>query len=544
MANDPPFNTPRIVEVMDPNVNQHVVMVLMSTNLATKYPNKPWGTPIDQIGLAKRESDLFPGYVLVDFEPMKNSSDLFWIFQNLETSPTWTTRSNSRDNLIPAKFRGQVSQTKVKYDVTPETLPEAMSGDLISSIVEQQDNTGKALKITVTEVISENAEPLVGKQAYVERQIADTTEIVVIDGTVADSGLQVVRSSVSPLGNGKSIKETSTIPTWVELTASEWNDQLNAQIKRTEKFVAPPVGSDFNAANTSFQIVNQDRSLKVVEVTPTEALAAYVNRYPVRVNLDDLPRELLSINVVWNSGYSIGTQDYFFFKTASGDSFSLSKSADDSANSSASIAPEIQLKFRDIASRNLFGERIEIYLPNPITTAAVLAKLTTIVGSTVKLWPVFKPESETISTVAQSVSVSSNVQIGLEGSWNSEEGITSQGSDRGTSDNFQLNLNNGSVQIPPCIHGKITITGGTQKIQPVSATAFMSMFNTLVGSITATKTTSGTAFGAVSPTRLPAVQGPTAIPKSGFYLMDMNVRQFKYNYSFITVEVFNADNLA
>jgi hypothetical protein len=543
MANDPPFSTPRIVEVMDPSVNQHVVMVLMTTNLATKYPDKPWGTSIAEIGLAKRESDLFPGYVLVDFEPMKGSSDLFWIFQNLETSPEWTTRTNSRDNLIPGKFRGQVSQLKVKQDVVPDAVPDAMTGDLVSSIVEQQDNTGKAVKITVTEVIAE-ADPLVGQQAYVERQIADTSERLVPDGTTADSGLQIVRSTVSPLGNGKSIKDTVTVPAWVELTGSDWDDQLNAQIKRTEKFVPPPAGVDFNAANTSFQIVNQDRSLKVVEVVPTAALSAFVNRYPVRINLDDLPRELISVNVIWNSGYSIGTQDYAFFKWVSGESFSLSKSADDRASSSASIAPEIQLKFRDIASRNLFGERIELYLPNPITTAAVLAKLKTIVGSTVKMWPVFKPESETISTVAQSVSVSSNVQISLEGSWNSEEGITSQGSDRGTSDNFQLNLNNGSVQIPPCIHGKIIVTGGTQRIQPVSATAFMTMFNSLVGSITAAKTTSGTAFGAVSPTQLSAVKGPTTIPTKGFYLMDMNVRQFKWNHSFVTVEVFNAANLA
>lgn len=544
MANDPPYSTPRIVEVMDPEVNQHVVMVLMGTHLAAKYPSKPWGTPINEIGLPKRESDLFPGYTLVDFEPVKDSADLFWIFQNLATSPTWTTRSNTRDNLTPGKFRGQVSQTKTKQEVVPDTEPDEMTGDLVSSVVEQQDNTGKALKITVIEAIAENAEALIGQQAYVERQIADTSELLVVDGTPADSGLQVASSTVSPLGNGKSVKDTTTVPAWVELTASEWDNKLNSQIKRTEKFVAPPSGADFNAANTSYQIVNQHRSLRVVEDVPTEALAAYVKRFPKRINLDDLPRELLSVRVLWNSGYSVGTQDFAFYQWTSGDSFSLGKSASDSANSSASISPEIQLNFRDIASRNLFGEQIEIILPDPITFAGVQSALAAILGGPVEMWPVFKPESQTISTLAQSVSVRSNVQIALEGSWNRTDGITSQGSERGTSDDFQINLNNGSIQLPPCIHGKIILTGDTARSQLVSATAFMNMTNSLVGAISATKTTSGVAKGAVSPAQLPAVRGPTSIPTSGFFLMDMNVQDFKWGHSYITVEVFDAANLA
>jgi hypothetical protein len=74
---DPPPNVPRIVDVQDPGTGHYVVMVRMPTQLAVKYPDKPWGTAIEAIGLAKQDSDRFPGYTLVDVEPLKGSPDLY-----------------------------------------------------------------------------------------------------------------------------------------------------------------------------------------------------------------------------------------------------------------------------------------------------------------------------------------------------------------------------------------------------------------------------------------------------------------------------------
>jgi len=470
---EPPSNVPRIVDVLEPSSGHYVVYVRMTTNLASKWPSKPWGTPIENIGLSEKDAALYPGYTLVGIEPMKGSPDLYWVFE---------------------KLPGPVLQ---------------------------------------------------GKQAYVERTVADTAEKAVAPGTAAESGLLIVDSKVMPDGKGKSVRRTVSVDAWPEHVGSRWDDDLQAQVAYTEQFVDPPQPADLLEEFTSFQIVNEDRSNKIVEVVPTNALDNYLVRHPVRVDLSDLPRELLSVEVIWNEGYSIGVQDYSFYAWRSGESFSLGKSASDAANSAASVSCELSLRFRDVASQNLFGERLLFYVPEPVTTASVLEKLSTILTpATVSLWPVFKPESETIITTGQSVSVRSNVQISLGGTV-SDGGLTGQEWDRGSSDDYQINTNNSAVQLPACIHGPITIGGGTSMSRSVAATAFMGMFNSLVGSISVSRTKTGTASGGVSPTYLAEVDGPTSIPVSGIYLMDMNItpRQ-KYGYFPVTAIVFDASNLA
>lgn len=306
--------------------------------------------------------------------------------------------------------------------------------------------------------------------------------------------------------------------------------------------------ADTNGAVYELQPVNTFHSRQVKrEVLPESdgwTLANYSKVQGVRTNIPNLPRELISVNVVWNSQYSIGTQDYLFYKWQSGDSLSLSKSADDAASSSASITPEIQLKFRDIEASNLPATEYEIFIAGDATEAAVLARLTALAGSTVLSWPVFRPESVTISTTGQSINVRSNVGISLEGTWNSTDGLTSQGYDRGTSDDFSVNLTVGSVQLPACIHGTITLTGDTTRSQLVAATAFMQMYNSLVGTNSATKTKSGTAYGTVTPTSIAAVSGATTIPTSGLYALEIRPGVNYLGYTRVVATVLNATTLA
>jgi hypothetical protein len=43
-AEEPPTNVPRIADVQNPATGHYVVMVRMPTQLAAKYPDKPWGS--------------------------------------------------------------------------------------------------------------------------------------------------------------------------------------------------------------------------------------------------------------------------------------------------------------------------------------------------------------------------------------------------------------------------------------------------------------------------------------------------------------------
>lgn len=330
-----------------------------------------------------------------------------------------------------------------------------------------------------------------------------------------------------------------------------YDEQLELRIKRTFTIVPTTHTLPADALGAVYELepVNTFHSREVKrEVVPESegwTLADYVRTQAVRTNIPNLPRELMAVSVVWNSSYSVGTQDYAFFASASGDSFSLGKSASDQASSSAAVTPDIQLKFRDVEASNLPATEYELMIPGDPTEAAIVARLNTILTpATVTTWPVFRPESVTISTTGQSINVSCNVGVSLD-STVSNGAITRQAADRSTSDDYRVTLSNNSVQLPPCIHDQITLAGGTSRSQLVAATAYMGMNSTLAGSISASLTKSGIAYGTVYPSVIPAIAGAQkTIPSSGLYALDIRPGRNFLGATLVTVTVLNANTLA
>jgi hypothetical protein len=329
------------------------------------------------------------------------------------------------------------------------------------------------------------------------------------------------------------------------------DDNLEIRIKTTYTIVPTTHELPEDSAGVVYELepVNSYHSRQVKsEVVPESegwTLSNYVRTQAVRTNIPNLPRELVSVAVVWNSSYSIGTQDYFFYGWKSGTSFSLGKSASDSASSAASIMPELQLKFKDVEASNLPATEYELMIVGDATEAAVIARLNAILTPvTVQAWPVFRPESVTLNILGQSIKVSSNVQIGLEGTV-ADGAITAQEIDRGVSDDYSVTLSAGGVQIPACVHDAITITGDTSRTQLVAATATMSMSNSFVGTNSATKTKSGTAYGTVTPSAIPAISGThKTIPVSGLYVLNIQPGRRFMGYTVVTATVLNATTLA
>jgi len=768
----------------------------MPSDRASKFPDKPWGTAITAIGLAKQDSSRYEGYTLVNIEPLKGSPDLYWIFEKLD-GVVWETRGKARQSVVPEKFRDFTDTTRTTQDVDPDTLPSAIEGDLLSSVVEEQPNSGKAVKTEITESINEdasplpgeiygavttqetleslvedtqdadtginvisstvrpigdgkaiketrtakggfqdpsetgasktttaipqkfgkfikkemskkkvaaipatislttdeiskdyrqetpdrfeettvsetlsgetplegeeygkivssetseevvhegdakdegieilssrvtpigngkaikttekveggvwpatvnesnsktvpsvpakfkdsvltttttskvasvptsitlqpneinqsykketadraektsttevltNAPPLAGETAYAERESASSSEEVVLDGAQADTGLHVVDSKVEPIGNGKSIKRTVEVDSWSELTASDWDAELGVQNTFTEEYVSPPNAAALLESDTSFRTINKDRSLKTVRVIPTTALAAYDVSFPVRINLN-LPRVLKSVAVNWSSQFSVGTQEFQAYDFTSGDSGSVSISAPDSASSSASITANLEIVFEDLATTNLFADTRLFFMEGPVTQATILTRLGVIIGSPVTMWPVFKPQSSTITISGQSINVRANVNVSLNDTWSDSKSSSSWS--KNESDDFAIGQTNDSVQIPPCIHAGVVITGDTSRSQPVSAVALTNAWSSRGTSVTASKTKSGTAFGVVSPSTIAATDGQNTIPTSGLYLVDMQISPTKYdNFFRVRAQVFDSSDLA
>ena len=542
---DPPFISPRIFKVIEPATGQYEVVVKMDTSLASKFPEKPFGTAITEIGLAVKDSSKYPDYVLVAIEPAdKGGKDHLWVFQKL-SGPIWPATTRSRDNLTPQKFRGDVVVVKTEQEVDPATEPSAMTGDLVSSSVQRVPNTGKSVLTEITETIGIEG-PFIGQVAYEQRQMADVTEQLVADGTPADSGLYVVSSRVNTNGDGNSVKETVTVPSdpgWVEHQEVEWKDDINGHVVRTEQYVDPAEG-DTPDPRASYRIINQDRSLKITEEVPTDALENYHLEYPVRISLD-LPRVLKSVAVVWNESYAEGDNDNDFEFGVTGTSYVLNGQNSDSGNSSISLSPDVQIEWEDYSSNNLFATAYVFHLPFPVTEAALLAKLAALAGAAVLKWPVFKTRAHTITTMGQSGSVSVQTSAALQRTVE-DSVVTAYRNQRGKGDDIRVNTNNGTVQIPPSIHPSIALGGTTLRSEPVAATATSPVQLTGVGggpAINPVHTRSVTVKGYVSPTVLPATSPPT-IPTSGRYLVDSRVQPYEYCYARVYAEVFNAANLA
>jgi hypothetical protein len=206
---EPPNNTPRIVEVQNPGSGHHVVMVRMPTLLASKWPDKPWGTPLDSIGLSLKDLSRFEGYTLTGVERVPESADLLWIFQKLD-GPVWATRSKGIESLTPPKYRRQVETTRTEREVPSGAEPDIPTGTLIQSEVKDRPNSGVAVKTTTTEVIDTTADPLVGEE-YGDIVTRSVEEKLVDEGTDADTGIDVVSSVVESLGDGKAIKQTKRV---------------------------------------------------------------------------------------------------------------------------------------------------------------------------------------------------------------------------------------------------------------------------------------------------------------------------------------------
>lgn len=276
-------------------------------------------------------------------------------------------------------------------------------------------------------------------------------------------------------------------------------------------------------------------------VVPVAVMEAYKLETLTRVGVD-LPRVLKSVKVVWSQQQSIGTQDTQAYDYASGLSGAVSLSIPDSASSAASVSADIQVELEELDSSGLLATRLEFYLKPPLTTAGILAKLAALLGASVAAWPTFKTKSSTITVTGQSVSVRANVNVMLKHSW-SPTG-NARGAASSVSDDFSVNLQTNSVQIPHSIHNGITIEGDLTKSIPIAATAFMYITSSNGAAITATKTKTGIASGVVTPATLPATGGP-AIPTSGLYLLNLEAPQVnRFGWYKLSAVIFDAATLA
>ena len=448
-----------------------------------------------------------------------------------------------KSDVIPEKFRAAIPQTTTEQIVEGLAEQPVLTGSQLSVTEDQINPDIKLVKIVSREEPDDDIS-LIGKRAYVEGgPPANTIETYSKDAIEVDTGVNVVQSTVTPLGDGSFVKETVEVESWPELKNSEWDYLLNTQVVSTQQMVVPP--TDFTEPNTSYKAVNEDRSLKIVEEAPIDALNSYLIALPTRTDIQ-MPTVLKSITAHWTydkSGSNGNASATGTMPAEGGASLECSASSNGQFREAAipTIATEIESIFgSDIPATIYFfyydsgnGSMSETNLRN---------RLSSLIGQEIRVWPTFKPQAHTIiatggsATASARASASEAIVQSIDGQRGQSQGVQQERS-------FSRDVNKDVVNLAPTIHKSLTIKDAT-KYTRVGASASASAnlsgdFNT--GASTGEST--GILPVSVFPTSFPATS-PSDIPRSGLYIVDSSAEPFKWGWVKCSAKVINASLFA
>jgi len=444
---------------------------------------------------------------------------------------------------IPEKFRAEakaeVTVSAVnKTGTAPE--PQLSTGELSRSNQQVNEFVYRE-QITKRQPIGSVDLPEV-QRAYVEGTIGKVNEKLSTVPTI-EKGLLISESVATPIGDGKFVVQTVKVGGWPELKSSEYDYELNTQITKTEKFVAPP--TSFNEKNVQYKSVNEDRSLRVQEEPPTDALESYRMSFPVRVDVQ-LPNVLKKVDVVWIKEKAEGEWDTRWTGISSGTSRSLDGNESATVDSSCTVRPELVIDIEQPWGADISATAHVFFIKGSggsmiFSDSAIKTKVNSIIGGTVKDWPTFRPESHTIilKGTKATITAKASASAGYRANGNSISSDATQGDGQSYDYNHSFN----AVTIPPTIHEAITFSDAQDKTETVKARCLVGWtgtggFPTVYALADITKGITGK----VEPKSLKAT-APNKIPESGFYIMKSTVEPYKWGYAKCMVVVLDAAKL-
>lgn len=173
---------------------------------STGYTKLPRGTLYSTLpGADQRTVDLYPTLYLL--REIIDPADYPMAFRYWSVGQVLTTKTLGQDNLIPEKYRRLVRHVETDELVDAAyVFPTGLTGDQ-SQVQLAQETIEEARLHIIQEIIDESTDPLLGHEDS-EFGSVSIRESIVDDGTAIDSGINVLKSTVTPLGNGKSIKIT------------------------------------------------------------------------------------------------------------------------------------------------------------------------------------------------------------------------------------------------------------------------------------------------------------------------------------------------
>lgn len=281
---------------------------------------------------------------------------------------------------------------------------------------------------------------------------------------------------------------------------------------------------------------DQDNSLVKTYTANESAFTGLFKTYDTYMPLQGIPDVLNSFSITWEKGG--GSSDSLETVTgAAAGSYSLSMSAAAPAQASAFCVAKPVIDMTRYDTSNLRVTHCFFYLAAP-TEANALTRLGTELGVAVNAWPVFKLKSHTITAVGMKVSANARRSIShsISANDNGSSYVKSEGVAKGYDHAPSVDI----IQIPPCLHGPISLSDGDYIEKVATGTTIITAgFLSGGGNAVATAYASGT----VAPTTLlPTV--PESVPTTGKYLYKLDVEPSEdYGYTFVHAIVFDFANL-
>lgn len=334
-------------------------------------------------------------------------------------------------------------------------------------------------------------------------------------------GFRTLFSKVKALGASHSLLETGTVDAFPTAIDNIVDPETGAIVNRT-KTIQPAGTSHPGTAFTTQEQVNRDHLVRVVETADATSFANYVRKFEGFTNVD-LPPQLLVVNGTSPTGGGSGSfSEGGFFNITGAGSGSLSLAGQ--ANASDTLSPDVYFDIKQPWGNNIPCTHLLFFVVSSETRANVIAKCTTLLGSTVNDWPLFAPRAVNFVCVGENASATARATASktatIRVNYSGDPIGPSTAESNGGGGSLESTKTVRIVRLPPVIHGTLNSVNG----------GFVGLFANLVGAghiAQAQITTVGNgqvfsataqATGFITPTALGATSGQATIPTSGFYL--------------------------
>jgi hypothetical protein len=414
--------------------------------------------------------------------------------------------------------------------VSDGSPPDPLSFNVISSIIEPIDEI-RGRKITVEASLP----TILSSNSLVDSPIGLVDAVVarsIVPIDTAPSGSDTnIKDSITAIDQYKAEREQINVTTWPTNTGVDYDDQIGVGIFYTQTVVP---ASEY--ANKSWdEVLDQDikpidqwKSVKR-EIDRTKARDALLNQW-YKIGTDTqitLPDKLTNVVVYWGRSFGNGGS-YDFGSGAFTGSYNRNQSGD--AKSSASIAGDIYFNIQKGFNGSIPGFQhiffIEIGDDGSVSQGDVISRLNALEQS--KASGIVYSNWPYLQLRSENL-VLINGSTSITRSSSLSESVSINGSvlTSGSGQSYDVNVNANSINIPECLHDNITI------------------INEFIGpEITGLNVTYGVQPSTLSETKAVINGAIVDAPKfpTGYYLLNSNVELYKYGFVKVTATTVRVTN--